>query len=288
MQTFYSLLKVSPNSLAGDLLTIGIIVASQTTVFVKISSNKLKVVHSILKENAILVDFFIKQVRLKASESNKLISENNTLLFEKSHIFSLDYFNYLSKYSNNLIQFTKPTALFDTINSENVERLFCLLVDSEIQTETKVDNNLELAFESKIEKNLVERVKNKVHTHICFDDKIITSLYFRFEMDCIGLNGAFTGAKSLYFSKSKETIHTQVSDYITLITEIEKKYNKEGNNKFYLISDEPEQNSKEHLLWEKVRSLKKIKLITSADIEEVVGYIETSEAKTFLPEFIAV
>jgi hypothetical protein len=86
----------------------------------------------------------------------------------------------------------------------------------------------------------------------------------------------------LSFNKSQQTVHSLVSDYITLITEIEKKYKKETDNNFYLIADEPEQSTKEHLLWNKVRSLKKIKLITSDDTDEVAGYIEKSGATTFI------
>jgi hypothetical protein len=281
MKTFYSLIKVSPNPAAGDLLTIGIVVADQSGVFVKLSDNKLKTAHSLLTENSALINFIIKQITHKSIEANKLIAENKTLLFENNHLFNPEYFGYLSRYSNNLIQFTQPVALFDTITPESVEKLFCLFVDSEIQIESKVDNK-ETIFIEKIERNLVSRVKNRVHTNFYFDDKIIPSLYFRFEMDCIGLNGVITGAKSLYFNKSQQTIHTQVSDYITLITEIEKKYNKEADNNFYLIADEPERNAKEHLLWEKVKSLKKIKLVTSDDTDEVAEYIEKSDAKTFL------
>lgn len=282
MKTFYSLIKVSPNPSAGDLFTIGIVVADQSGVFVKVSENKIKTAHTLLSENSALVDFIIKQIVHRAIEANKLIAENKTLLFENNHLFNSEYFGYLSRYSNNLIQFTEPIALFDAITLENNEKLFCLFVDSDLQTESKLNDSNETVFIEKIENNLLSRVKERVHTNISFDDKIIPSLYFRFEMDCIGLNGVFTGAKSLYFNKTEKTIHTQVSDYITLITEIEKKYNKEVDNNFYLIADEPERNTKEHLLWEKVRSLNKIKLITSDDTDIVAEYIEKSDSKKFI------
>jgi hypothetical protein len=283
MKTFYSLIRVSPNPSAGDMFTIGIVVADQSGVFVKVSENKLKTVHSLLSENLTLVEFVIKQIKLKEAESNSLIKENNSILFENNHLFNPEYFGYLSRYSNNIIQFTPPVSLFDKVSPESVDKLFCLFVDAEVQIESKIDNRQEIVFAEKIERKLVSRVKNRVHTNIFFDDKIISSLYFRLQMDCIGLNGVFTGAKSIYFNKSIPTIDTQISHYFTLIAELEKNYNKEANNKFFLIADEPHQNTKEHLLWEKVKSLKKIKLITSDDTDEVAENIEDSNAKTFLP-----
>jgi Protein of unknown function (DUF3037) len=282
MKTFYSLIKISPNPSAGDLLTIGIIVVDQSGVIVKVSDNKLKLSYSTQNENSALIEFIVKQIKKKVEEVNNLIPENTTLLFENIHLFNPEYFEYLNRYSNNLIQFTKPIALYDNMTPENINKLFNLFVDTESHTETKLENNQETIFDEKIEKKLLLRVKNRVHTNIWFDDTVIPSLYFHFKMDCIGLNGVFTGAKSLYFNKSQQTIHTQVSDYITLITEIEKKYNRETKNNFYLIADEPNKGSKEHLLWEKIHSLTKIKLIISDDIDEVAELIEKNDAKTFL------
>lgn len=284
MKPFYSLIKVSPNPSAGDLFTVGIIVVNRTGVRVKVSDNKLKIIRRILDDKYPIVDFAINQIINKIHKENTKICENETLLFDRTHLFQKDYFTYLNKYSHNLVQFTKPIDFIDKNDSqENLEGLFSLLVDSKSIPELSMNNNEETLFIDRIDRELVSRVKDRVHTNYSIDDKIIPSLYFRLEMDCIGSNGVITGAKSLYFDKHEKTIHTQVSDYITFITEIEKKYQKEGNNNFYLISDEPEKGSKEHLLWGKVRSLKKIKLITSSDSSQVAEEIEKNNSQTFLP-----
>lgn len=281
MKTFYSLIKVSPNTSAGDLITVGIIVAGQSGVLYKISESKIKSLHSFLHHRMSLLDHFIKQLSHKVAEANKNIENNKNLLFENQHLFTPEYFEYLNRYSNNLIQFSKPSLLFEDINKEKFEKLYQVFVGFD-QPEIKKETVNEKIFSDKIEKKLVSRVKDKVHTNIVFSDKIISSLYFKFEMDCIGLNGVLTGAKSLYFNKSPQTIHAHVSDYITLITEIEKEFNKEGVNNFYLIADEPERQTKEHALWQKMRELKKIKLITSDDSDEVAEKIENSKAAKFL------
>jgi hypothetical protein len=284
MKAFYSLVKVSPNPSAGDSLTVGIIVADQYGVYIKFSADKLSITHTLLNQNFALVQFVVKQLKLKVEEAKLIIAENKNRLFDHNHFFHAEYFDYLNRYSNNLVQFSKPFDLFDAVTTENVNKLFLLFVDDKEKSTRKNDNDQEKLFLRKIEEKLVGRVQNKVHTNICFDDKIIPSLYFRFEMDCIGRNGVFTGAKSLYFNKTIQTLHTQISDYITLITELEKNYDQTMDNNFYLITDEPQKRSKEHALWEKVKSLNKIKLISSDESELVAEYIKNSGAKTFLTQ----
>jgi hypothetical protein len=283
MKAFYSLIKISPNPTAGDLIAVGIIMADPSGVFIKISENKLKLAHSLLGEDSFLFDFIVKQIKNKVTEANQNMALNRSQLFTFDHIFTEEYFEYLNRYSNNLIQFSKPISLLENSSFVNIHKLYNLLVDADAESELQNETHDEVVFLQKIEEKLVSRVKDKVHTHICFDEKIIPSLYFRFEMDCIGLNGIFTGAKSLYFNKSYQTIHTQVSDYITLITEIEKKFDKVlSSNNFYLICDEPKKASKDYLLWEKFSTLGKIKVIASDETEMIAEQIEKSEAKTFL------
>jgi hypothetical protein len=284
MNAFYCLVKVSPNPSAGDLITIGIIVADESGVLIKFSDNKLNIVQTLLGKNFIVIDFIVKQLKNKVVETNSIITNNQTLLFKKDHFFRSEYFEYLSRYSNNLIKFSKPIDYFDSVSEGNFNKLFVLFVDGKAEAHKKAMNNQETIFLDKIEKKLVGRVQNKVHTNISFDDKIIPSLYFRIEMDCIGRNGVFTGAKSLFFNKSIQTIHSQVSDYITLITELENNYNQPKDNNFYLITDEPQNNTKEHFLWTKVKALNKIKVISSDESEIVADKIEKSGAKTFLSQ----
>lgn len=284
MNTFYSLIKVSPNPAAGDTITIGILVAGKSRIYIKISDNKLSFLKKILSDNIAIIDYVIKEIKLKVYEANNTIETNKNVLFESKHMFSIEYFDYLNRYSNNLLQFGKPISLYDNVSDDNVNKLFSLLVDSEMESEITSYIFQENTFIEKIQNKLISRVQNRVHTNYLFDDKLFPGLFFRVQMDCIGLNGVFTGAKSLIFNKGIHTLGTHVSEYITLIAEIEKKYNKETGNNFYLIADEPAKNTHEYNFWQKIRELKKIKLITSDETEEIAEKIEKSDSKKFLVE----
>lgn len=281
MKAFYSLVKVSPNPSADDSITIGLILADSNEVKFKYSELKLKYLRNFVK-NTSLVEFVLTKISERVKDTNLQIQQSKSELFEIDHFFKFEYFSYLRNYNNNLIRFSDPKMILSNENQATFDNIYSIFVEPNETQEVHRVNLVQDNFHDKIEQNLISRVKDKVHTKVIFDEKIIPSLYFKFEMDCIGLNGVFTGAKSLLFNKTFQTLHSHVSDYVTLITEIEKKYNKVGDNKFYLIADEPNQNTKEHELWTKVRSLTKLKLITSDEVELVAENIETSGAGTFI------
>jgi len=137
-----------------------------------------------------------------------------------------------------------------------------------------------------ITKNLIDKVNTKVHTHYKFKPEVFPSIYFPYEMDCIGLNGSLIGAKSLSFNKSLQVIDKNISHYFTLISSLSSKYNKSlKDNNFYLISEEPSEiSSKEHKLWESVRYNELISVINPEESNKVADLIIEKNATKFLDE----
>lgn len=135
-----------------------------------------------------------------------------------------------------------------------------------------------------IEKKLINRVQNRVHTNYKFKPELFPSIYFSYEMDCIGLNGSLIGAKSLSFDKSIQSLDKDISHYFALISSLSSKYNKSLNdNEFYLISEEPKEiDSKEHKFWESVKLNKIIKVIDPEESGQVAELIIKENSSKFL------
>ncbi|MCD8528657.1 MAG: hypothetical protein LRY27_01460 [Chitinophagales bacterium] len=110
------------------------------------------------------------------------------------------------------------------------------------------------------------------------------TIYFNYEIDCIGLNGAFIGAKSIDFEKSYQTIDKEVSHYYALISSLSSKHKKSlEDNNFYLIANEPKLiNSKEYALWDSVYKNSVIKILHPEESDKIADLIEEKEAKTFI------
>jgi len=282
MKTFYSIIKISPNSAAGDSLSVGLFVRSGNRFWLNFSEAKKRISKSLLSANHSAIDFAIKQIRQKINEEGHETKKRENGLFFYSDSLDISYFSYLSQHTNGLVQFTAPVSLKDEMNDENFKKLYSVLIEKEEPVELEIKFQ-EKEFKKRVDKKLINRVKDKVHTNQKFDKGIIPSLFFNYEMDVIGKNGSLTGAKAIPFTKSQQTLDAQVSHYIILIENLSKKFQKEKNNNFYLIADEPaELKSPEHKLWESLHSQQPFTLIGSEEAEVVAKKIEDTHATTFL------
>lgn len=286
MKSFYSLIKIAPNEMSGDTLTIGILLSTSSGIKVKFSKYKKQIAKSLISADSSILDFVEKEILAKVKEHNNFLSENKKGLFEWSTILDANYFSYLSKYSNGLLKFSAPTIIADNIDDVKFEKLVRLFVDGTFipEEDKKPAKKIEKIFYETVEKRLISKVKDKVHIHQQIDSKIVPSLFNPFEIDCIGLNGVLVGAKALPFTQSKETLHKSVNTYISVIAQLSAKYKKSlDENKFYLIADQPDKKSPEYQLWKQLFSTEKLlKVISSDESGQVADLIENNKASKFL------
>ena len=285
MKTFYSLIRISPNEMSGDTLTVGLFLSTPNGFVLKFSKNKKNICKSLFNSDSKIIDFLEKELTEKVKEQNKLIVENRNKLFEYNSFFTDQYFKYLSKYSNGLLKFSEPSMIADNIDGKKFEQLFKILVDSsEITHEDRQTKKVERDFFDKVDSKLIVRVKDKVHTNQTIDSKIVPSLFSPFQIDCIGLNGVLIGAKALSFTQSKETLHKSVNTYISVIAQLSSKYKKAiDNNSFYLIADEPQKKLPEHKLWKQLFNEERLlKVISSDESDKIAEIIEQKHASKFL------
>lgn len=273
--------------MSGDSLTIGIILSSPHGVRLKISRAKKVFAKSIVNIDGSLIDFIEREIINKIKEHNKLLSSSKNSLFEASTFLSSEYFQYLANYSNGLLKFTPPSIIADNVDDAKFLKLFSLFVDYSVETLTKQDDSskkYEKEFYNKVNTNLIEKVKDKVHTREAISRKVVPTLSNPFEMDCIGQNGVLIGAKSLPFIQSKETIYKSLNTYISVIAYLSAAYQHSlVNNKFFLIADQPAKSSPTFNLWNDLNKHDNIvKVISSDDSGEVAELIERSGASKFI------
>ena len=98
MKTFYTILKLSPNTMAGDSLSIGLLVCSGNEYWLKISETKKNIVKKLVNNKTKSVDFVLKQLenylkQLKATSQHEQ-------LFPLERFITADYIDYLNIYSS--------------------------------------------------------------------------------------------------------------------------------------------------------------------------------------------
>lgn len=282
MKSFYSILKLSPNIATEDSIAIGMLLFDGANFRTYFSSHKKRIANNLLDDKNVNIDFIINQIKEKCIRLNT--DKKDLQFFYKSDTFiDISYFDYLSNYSNGIIQFSKPNVLFNPINDVEFDKLVYLLFNEQVHS-VLADNNSITNSKDIVERKLISKVQNKVHTNYKFKPELFPSIYFSYEMDCIGLNGSLIGAKSLSFDKSIQSLDKDISHYFTLISSLSSKYNKSlHDNYFYLISEEPKEvSSKEHKYWESVRLNDIIKVIDPEESNEVAEIIIDKKASKFL------
>lgn len=286
MKSFYSILKLSPNIATEDSVAIGMLLFDGEKFRFYFSDKKKRLANNLLDDKNVNLNFIVNQIIEKCNTVN---SDNEELKFFYTFdkLSEISYFDYLSNYSNGLIQFSKPKPLYEEMNDIAFEKLINFFFNEPLHKQPKVDDSFHLQRSMElIERKLINKVDKKVHTHYKFKPETFPAIYFSYEMDCIGLNGSLIGAKSLPFDKSAQSLDRDISHYFTLISSLTSKYNKSlKDNNFYLISQEPEKiGSKEHKLWESVRYNELISVIHPEESNKVADLIVEKKAAKFLDE----
>lgn len=285
MKSFYSLVKIAPNSLSDDNLTIGIILSDNNGYQYKFSKEKKLISKSLVSVDNSIIDFLELEISKKIDEANLNIDKSKIELFDYNQILSSSYFDYLSIYSNGILKFSKPNHIAGNINDNQFLELYKLFVDSTDEIIAKRVKTIDKLFNERINTNLIERVKDRVHINFKFDSNLIPTIN-SFEIDCIGLNGNFVGAKSLPFTQSKDVLQKNIQTYISVIAHLSKENNKNlANNKFFLIADSPDtiKHTAETKFWNQLYKNESLfKLIPSNEVAMVAEVIETSNAQKFL------
>ncbi|MBK7127799.1 MAG: hypothetical protein IPH66_00335 [Crocinitomicaceae bacterium] len=280
MKFYYSILKISPNTSSGDSFSIGLLAFDKNEAVIHFSENRKLLAKKLVEPS--LIDFFCKQLVQKVNELNKIHQRDLKTLFKKEYVFDESYLDYLSNYSSGLLQLSKSNVFKGLMNEDNLTFLFESLIEKtkiKKQTHKKKSAIMEI-----VEEKLIERVKDKVHTHVKLDSSVLNTLHYSFDMDCIGKNGVFVGARTLDFTNSHLTLDNTISHYINLITLLTLEHNKKiSENKFYVIGEEPmEIDSKEHEIWDSIQGNPLFSVIHPEQSELVAVQIEKSKAKKFI------
>lgn len=286
MKSFYTLIKVRTNQLSGDSLTIGVVVFNEFKFKVQFSKQKISTARSLVDIDSKFFDLIIKEIKQNLESINKDFDSYKNGLLNVDYKFNDLYFDYVSRYSNGIIEFTTPKFIALKNTENEFSKIFSMFVDKSIFTEDLNSEKkiIEENFHKRIKTNLIDRVEEKVHTNIKLDNDIIPTLINTFELDCVGKNGVLIGAKSISFNQSKDTIHKNLNTYISIIAHLSKKYHKGLDvNQFFLIADEPKVNTDEYRLWNSIRKEDDIiKVKTSEESTSIAELILSKKASTFI------
>lgn len=279
MKFYYTILKISPNTASGDAVSIGLLAFDKKQAIILFSESRKLLAKKLIAPD--LVDFFCKQLILKVKELNKIHKKQLESLFNNEFVFETSYVDYLSNYSNGLLQLSKSNVFLNSLSESNFNLLFETVIDK-LEFKPAIKHKI-TNIDQIVTEKLINRVKDKVHTNIRLDNTVIPNLYFNYDLDCIGKNGVFVGAKTMDFSNKKATLDNTISHYSSLIAFLSADYKKNiSENNFYLIAEEPKQtNTPEYEIWDAIQQNPLFKVINPEQSDLIAEKIEQSKATKF-------
>lgn len=138
MKTFYTLIKIAPNTMTDDNLSIGLMLFDGNKYWLQFSEERINAAKCLIAENADTVDFIVKQISLHIQKLNAVITKPKIGFLPLNSLLNSDYFNYLSNYSNGLLRFSQAFFLNDVIDEAKFSKLFALLIDKNILKASKI------------------------------------------------------------------------------------------------------------------------------------------------------
>jgi len=265
MKTFFTILYIPINTTFDEKVSIGLIMSDNDSHYFKYSSTKLSVIKGLLnnQSHSILKDY-LKSLDKEINQKENL---NDSIIYENNNWVNESYISYLSKYSNNLIQFSKPTDIKIELSKDSFKLLFEKYIykfEEEISETVDLNNVFE-----KVRKYLYPAIADKVNIERTITSNDFENLFASIEVNFIGKNGAPVSGHTFDFEKKHYFLENDLTRYVSLTKAIDLDIKEAG--KYFVLGREPQKAiDKNHSLWRQIRDSDFLEFV---DIDEV-GIIE--------------
>lgn len=281
MKTFYSILYVPIRPEVKERLTIGLFMQSDKQVIFRYSSHKLEVLNHLLPKQAYnLLKLSLHSIGRSIDKVKQHYEVSvDSLIPEVNLDYNLvgePYFQYLSKYNQNLIAFTPPQEIDISVNIDNFKKLFDKLIyEGELIQKTKHEK-------TDVVKNTRSLLKPKIEKNVNWDFKVTNKHFSKLilpsiKVDFIGKNGNYITGKTLDFEKPEHSLDNSIAKHITLIGAIKLA---RDQSKCFIIGKEPNKKLKEqHLLWKNIKNSDLLDFVDVNEYERVSDYITSNDVQ---------
>ena len=279
MKTIYSILYVNLNTTLNARVSIGVLVSNGSKNYFKFSSDKLSAFKGILNsERYGLVKSYLKSIDKEIVSDN--IVDSNKLFIKRD--FKNDWINesylvYLSRYSNNIIQFSEPKTIDVDLNDNTFKRIFEKYI-----FKFSNDTNVEPEFNvySIVKKQLFPKIQEKVNIEKTLTSDDFENLFAPIDIDFIGVNGIPVAGQTIDFEKSHYYLENDVTRFVSLTKAIELEGDSRG--KYFVLGREPQKRvNKNHLLWEHIRDTEFLEFVDISEVGIIEDYIQKNNVRPF-------
>lgn len=278
MNSFYSILYAGINPASGDKLAVGLFLRGGGRPRFAWSRHRVSLVRDLMGGDAQrLLAQNLKALQRKAEETNGDPADlfNGDVAPKAAYELSEPYFQYLSRYSTNLLTFGPVTAIEVEATEQKFGDLFRLLVDDRSMS---VSGSLKKDIDE-TKSQLKERIGARVNWDAELTQLEIPGLLVpNIRLDFIGRNKKNVIGEVVDFEKPDYNLKADINK-VDIVTHA---LNEKGTlGKAYVVGDEPDekQHPQQHLAWLALRASKRIELVPSNEIERVEQHLEQENVR---------
>jgi len=269
--SFYSIISISSNAHLGERFNIGLVCIDNNQAFFHFSEKKVKIVSKLFtKQSMHLIRSTMKSITRSVAAFNTSPKSNNELWEPSKEVreLSSSYFNYLSRYNNNLIQFSVPKQIDLVMDRVVFEKLFQKYIYREELFNNYIEvktNDFEMLYPV-----FLSKAAEYVNINFKVTRDLISGLITPKKVDMLGKNGSFNMAHSINFNSSFQSLNHQLDSYMFLALSAEIAEDRKAA--CFLIGEEPEKNSKNHGVWQNVKDLKEVEYVPFDERDKIIEH----------------
>lgn len=253
MKTFFSIISIQTNSFSLEKVVVGLLAITENEIYFDYSKNKLQLLDKLAPSHNGISQFAkksLQQIKNKVVETNQENQLGQHKLLHTTSVFSMEYIDYLSKYSNGVLSFSKPEGLPEVFTKKAYEMYFFNFVGETIPTTLKKEA---LTFAKKIKpyfekKGLEEKADLKYH----FQPKKFKGILKEADVTMITKNGAISAIQVVDFNLGEQTVvsHLYETKIIQEALHTFLAKTKTKVNKIKIAFEEPKLNTPQHQLFD--------------------------------------
>jgi len=266
MKTFYSILSVNIRPEINERLSIGLLMICGEKVLFRHSASKLSVIQKLISKDVYkATQNYLKLVETSVT-SNATISSNSNefpLKIESKYdrLFSEQYIEYLSRYNNNLISFSKPNF----VDLEANDQIFGLLFNKFIDIE-EVSDQVVIRRIDRFKKQYYPQVKSYFNIDQEINSTQYSGLFTPVKIDLMGKNDIEVFGQTIDFEKKIYSIECNIGNLLQLNRALPKA-------KQFVIGYEPDKNLDiNHRIWNNIRQSSEFEYVDVSEAEKITEY----------------
>ncbi len=267
MKAFYSIVSINTKPEINERLSIGMLLSTKNTLYFHYSKTKLSVIQKLIDKSTYKATLEYLKLIEKSFTANANINYSNSSLDLKvenkyTKIFSEQYILYLSKYSNNLVSFSKPKILDIEVSEDIFKQLFSKLIDNYTsehiyKQEGQVD---------RFKKEFFSKAEQYFNIEQEIDSSIYSGLFTPVKLDLMGKNEIEVFGQTIDFDKPLRTLEFNIGTLLQINKAIPK-------SKQFVLGFEPDKILEvNHKIWNNVRKYQGFEYVDISESGKIMEY----------------